>query len=132
MMNENAKSYAGQSVESARQAIIKDLTDTGNLAKLYEILNKPITCRCGTRVVVHVVDNQWFINYGNPEWKKQAHLCLDQMVILPDERRNEFNYAIDWLRERACARKVGLGTPLPWDPEWIIEALSDSVIYMAY
>ena len=25
-----------------------------------------------------------------------------------------------------------LGTKLPWDHEWIIESLSDSVIYMAY
>ena len=132
IMNENAKEYAGESVEAARNAIVKDLTDAGKLAKLYEILNKPITCRCGTRVVVHIVDNQWFINYGDPEWKKQAHHCLDQMAILPEERRNEFNYALDWLKERACARKVGLGTRLPWDPDWIVEALSDSVIYMAY
>ncbi len=83
-------------------------------------------------LVVHVVDNQWFINYGDEEWKKKAHQCLDEMTILPEERRNEFNYTIDWLRERACARKVGLGTRLPWDPDWTIEALSDSVIYMAY
>src|SRR2546430_7042272 len=96
------------------------------------LLNKPLVCRCGARLVVHVVDKQWFINYGEPEWKKQAHQCLDEMTILPEERRNEFNYAIDWLRERACARKVGLGTRLPWDPDWTIEALSDSVIYMAY
>src|SRR5207253_2790970 len=122
----------GQSVEQARQTIIQELTNAGKLTKLYEILNKPIICRCGTRVVVHIVDNQWFINYGDPDWKKQAHLCLDQMAILPEERRNEFNYALDWLKERACARKVGLGTRLPWDPDWIIEALSDSVIYMAY
>ena len=27
---------------------------------------------------------------------------------------------------------MGLGTKLPWDQSWIIEALSDSVIYMAY
>ena len=132
MMNENARPYVGKPVEQARREIIQELTSDGRLAKLYEILNKPITCRCGTRVVVHIVDNQWFINYGDPDWKKQAHLCLDEMAILPEERRNEFNYAIDWLRERACARKVGLGTRLPWDPEWIIEALSDSVIYMAY
>ena len=131
-MNENAKPYTGQSVEQARQTIIQELTNAGKLTKLYEILNKPIICRCGTRVVVHIVDNQWFINYGDPDWKKQAHLCLDQMAILPEERRNEFNYALDWLKERACARKVGLGTRLPWDPDWIIEALSDSVIYMAY
>ena len=132
IMNESARQYAGEPVAVARQAIVKELADTGKLAKLYEILNRPITCRCGTRVVVHIVDNQWFINYGDPDWKKLAHACLDQMTILPEERRNEFNYALDWLKERACARKVGLGTRLPWDPDWIIEALSDSVIYMAY
>src|ERR671913_877527 len=26
----------------------------------------------------------------------------------------------------------GLGTKMPWDKEWIVESLSDSVIYMAY
>ena len=39
---------------------------------------------------------------------------------------------IDWLHERACARQQGLGTKLPWDKDWIVESLSDSVIYMAY
>jgi leucyl-tRNA synthetase len=132
VMNDNAKPYSGMSVESAREAVVKDLTSSGKMSSMYELLNKPIACRCGAKLVVHVVNNQWFINYGDPEWKKQAHQCLDGMTILPEERRNEFNYAIDWLRERACARKVGLGTKLPWDPDWTIEALSDSVIYMAY
>jgi leucyl-tRNA synthetase len=54
------------------------------------------------------------------------------MDILPRDIRQEFDYVIDWLRERACARKSGLGTKLPWDKEWIVESLSDSVIYMAY
>src|ERR687886_232770 len=43
-----------------------------------------------------------------------------------------FEFVIDWLKARACARKTGLGTKLPWDQDWIIESLSDSVIYMAY
>jgi leucyl-tRNA synthetase len=54
------------------------------------------------------------------------------MEILPEELRSEFNNVIDWLHEKACARKSGMGTRLPWDPEWIIESLSDSTIYMAY
>src|SRR5438552_10298697 len=54
------------------------------------------------------------------------------MSILTEESRAEFNCTLGWLRERACARTVGLGTKLPWDPNWIIEALSDSVVYMAY
>src|SRR2546429_2595437 len=120
------------SVEDAREAVVRNLTSSGSMSMMYGWLNKPLVCRCGTKLVVHVVDKQWFINYGEAEWKKQAHKCLDEMTILPEERRNEFNYAIDWLRERACARKVGLGTKLPWDPDWTIEALSDSVIYMAY
>ena len=36
------------------------------------------------------------------------------------------------MRERACARQHGLGTKLPWDKDWIVESLSDSVIYMAF
>jgi leucyl-tRNA synthetase len=54
------------------------------------------------------------------------------MQILPEEMRSEYNYVIDWLHEKACARKSGMGTRLPWDPDWIIESLSDSTIYMAY
>ena len=132
IMNDNAKPYSMMSVESAREAVVRELTAAGRMSSIYELTNRPISCRCGTELVVHVVDNQWFINYGDEEWKKLAHQCLDGMTILPEERRNEFNYTIDWLRERACARKVGLGTKLPWDPDWTIEALSDSVIYMAY
>jgi leucyl-tRNA synthetase len=132
VMKENASSYSGLSVETARKAIINDLAESGRMGSIYEIQNRPITCRCGTNVVVHVVDNQWFINYRDAEWKKAAHNCFDQMLVLPEERRSEFNYTVDWLKERACARKVGLGTKVPWDPEWTIEALSDSVIYMCY
>ena len=132
VMNDNAKPYSGMSVETAREALVKELTGAGRMSSIYELLNRPISCRCGAKLVVHVVDNQSFINYGDQEWKKLAHECLDGMTILPDERRNEFRYTIDWLRERACARKVGLGTKLPWEADWTIEALSDSVIYMAY
>ncbi len=132
IMKDNASSYSGLSVASARIALAKDLTDSGKIAPIYEIQNRPIKCRCGATVVVHVVNNQWFINYGDQDWKKSVHACMNEMTILPEERRNEFNYTVEWLRERACARRVGLGTKLPWDPEWTIEALSDSVIYMAY
>jgi len=54
------------------------------------------------------------------------------MKIYPEEARKNFEGIIEWLQEKACARKSGLGTKLPWDKEWIVETLSDSVIYMAY
>jgi leucyl-tRNA synthetase len=82
--------------------------------------------------VVKLLSDQWFLDYSNKEWKALAHECANKMDIVPQDIRQEFDYVIDWLRVRACARKSGLGTKLPWDQEWIIESLSDSVIYMAY
>jgi len=54
------------------------------------------------------------------------------MNILPNEIRSEFDKVLDWRRERACARQHGLGTKIPWDKEWLVESLADSVIYMAF
>jgi leucyl-tRNA synthetase len=98
---------------------------------MYELL-EPVQCRCGSHVVVKLFENQWFINYGDLNWKKLAHENFDNMMIIPNELRQEFKNVVDWLKAKACARKAGLGTNLPWAPDWIIEALSDSVIYMAY
>ncbi len=131
-MKENTRKYAGLSVAEAKEKVREDLVQGGKAETMYELINKPVVCRCGTQCVVKIFEDQWFINYGKPEWKALAHKCFDQMEILPEELRTEFSHVIDWLHEKACARKAGLGTKLPWDPEWIIESLSDSVIYMAY
>ena len=40
---------------------------------------------------------------------------------------NKLN-TFDWLAQRPCARRRGIGTRLPFDPDWIIESLSDSTI----
>jgi len=131
-MKENTKEYAGLPVAEAKQRVKADLVKEKKADIMYELVNKPVICRCGTECIVKVFEDQWFINYGEPRWKATAHRAFENMEILPQELIPEFNYVIDWLHEKACARKAGLGTKLPWDPEWIIESLSDSVIYMAY
>src|SRR4029079_14982681 len=86
----------------------------------------------GTLCYVKLLNNQWFLNYGKPEWKNLALECLNRMEVIPSEIIKEFNNVFEWLKVRACARKTGLGTQLPWDKDWIVESLSDSVIYMSY
>ncbi len=54
------------------------------------------------------------------------------MNIIPEEVRANFKYYIGWLQDWACSRRIGLGTKLPWNKDWLIEPLSDSTIYMAY
>lgn len=48
------------------------------------------------------------------------------------ETRHAFEKTLDWLNQWACARTYGLGSRLPWDPQYLVESLSDSTIYMAY
>jgi leucyl-tRNA synthetase len=131
-MMPNTGKYAGMAVSIAKNDVKQDLLRSNSAETMYELVNKPVKCRCGAECVVKLLTDQWFLNYRDREWKQLAHECLNNMDILPQDIRQEFDYVIDWLRERACARKSGLGTRLPWDKEWTIESLSDSVIYMAY
>jgi leucyl-tRNA synthetase len=130
-MLENTMEYANISVKEARDRVKRDLIARGMGDTMLELANK-VRCRCGAECVVKILNDQWFINYSDNRWKELAYRCLDRMSVIPDEIRDEFKYVISWLKERACARRSGLGTTLPWDREWIIESLSDSVIYMAY
>jgi len=132
ILKENCEQFAGKKVSEAKD-IIKDWLDKQKYSDvLLELTNTPVKCRCGTECVVKILSNQWFLNYGDKEWKEKTTKCLDGMSILPPEIVNEFHYVVGWLRERACARQHGLGTKLPWDKDWIVESLSDSVIYMAF
>lgn len=90
-----------------------------------------VMSRSGDECVVALVD-QWYIDYGEPEWRAQAKKCLDQMDIPHKETRNQFETTLEWLHQWACSRSYGLGSKLPWDEQWLIESLSDSTIYMAY
>lgn len=128
----NTGELAGRSVSEARDIIKKELLETGTANLMFELVDSSIRCRCGSSCVVKILKDQWFLDYGNKHWKTLAHQCINEMDIVPEDIRQEFNNVIDWLRERACARRSGLGTRIPWDESWLIESLSDSVIYMAY
>ncbi|MEM3851705.1 MAG: leucine--tRNA ligase [Methanomassiliicoccales archaeon] len=123
--------YAGMSVVDARQTMRKNLIDEGEAATMYEPSGLVI-CRCLTKCIVKIVENQWFIAYGDPQWKDRAHYAVSKMEFIPPFIRRQFDNTIDWLRDWACVHHSGLGTELPWDPQWKIESLSDSTIYMAY
>ncbi len=125
------KGMEGMSEPEAREKVKNEMIAAGKAFEVYVLTNAPVICRCGTDVVVKVVD-QWFLNYGNEDWKKQAKEAFASMSILPESARNGFAAAIDWIDMRAVARAQGLGTRFPLDKDYIIESLSDSTIYMAF
>ncbi len=132
IMLDIAGEYSGMRVALAKDKIHADLLSKGIGDVFYEFSDKPVVCRCGTKCVVKVVRDQWFLNYSNQKWKEEVLNLIDEMKIIPDYYKQEFKNKVEWLKDKACARRKGLGTKIPWDKEWLIESLSDSTIYMAY
>jgi len=130
VMKNNCGEYSGLPVRVARDAVKARLILTGLGDVMYDLPAK-VVCRCGTECLVKIVKDQWFLTYSNPEWKEKVKMHIMKMNIFPEEARQWFLNVVDWLRDWACTRKTGLGTPLPWDNSWIVETLSDSTIYPA-
>lgn len=119
-------------VTEARSHVIKRLNELGLSDRMYEFSSKPIYCRCGSEIEIRAVEGQWFIDYGNNEWKQRVKNHVANMRTYPPEYKQELVSIVDWLDARPCVRRKGLGTPLPFDESWTIEALSDSTTYMAF
>ena len=131
-LNSNTGEFVGKKIKFVKDEVKEWISKTGKSDIMLELTNESVKCRCGTECVVKLLNNQWFLDYANKEWKAKAHTCFESMNILPNDIRTEFFNVLDWLRERACARQHGLGTKVPWDKDWLVESLADSVIYMSF
>lgn len=131
ILKQNCREYAGKHVRNVKESLIDDFKTRGIADSMFD-LAEPVICRCMTACIVKVLQDQWFLNYSDLEWKQKAKQALAEMKVYPETSRQWFLTVIDWLKEWACARTTGFGTPLPWGKGWIIETLSDSTIYMAF
>ena len=131
VLKENCGPYAGRTIRDVKDDLIADFRRLGVADRMYD-LPEPVVCRCMTQCIVKILSDQWFLNYSDPQWKALAKEAVAQMTIYPEPAKQWFCTVIDWLREWACARTTGFGTPLPWGKGWIIETLSDSTVYMAF
>jgi len=122
--------FKGQKVEDVKKLLQHKLVEN-NLAFKYQEPDKKVISRSGDVCVVALCD-QWYLDYGEEEWKLKTKKALESIETFSNETRNSFNATLDWLKEHACSRTYGLGSRLPWDDKWLIESLSDSTIYMAY
>jgi leucyl-tRNA synthetase len=131
LLKDNCGPYAKMKIAQVKQSLVADFRKKGIADVIYELPQKVI-CRCTTECIAKVLEDQWFLKYSDSEWKSKAHTATSNMDFYPEEARSWFDGVIDWLQDWPCARKTGLGTPLPWSSDWIVETLSDSTIYMAY
>lgn len=130
-LNSNAGKFQSKQVSEVKKEIENELKSRNLASKLYDLPQRVI-CRCLTQCIVKILSDQWFLKYSDPDWKKLAHECVDRAKIYPESAKQWHHDVIDWLRDWPCARRVGLGTPLPWSRGWIVETLSDSTIYTSF
>ena len=124
--------YKPMPVSKAKEVVREDMINEGKAISIWIIANSPVYTRAGDKVIVKKVKNQWFIDYGNKEWKEKTREWINKMRIIPDEARSQLLSTLDWLDKKACTRARGLGTKFPFDKSQVIESLSDSTIYMAF
>lgn len=122
--------FAGKKIQDVKKDLKNFLIGRQEADTYYEP-EKTIVSRSGDVCVVALC-NQWYLNYGEDQWRSLTLKHLETMELFHEEVRKNFEGALDWLHEYACSRTYGLGTKLPWDEQWLIESLSDSTIYMAF
>lgn len=128
---ENCGRFSNLPVQKAKELVVEEMKKTGAGDEFLE-LPSPVVCRCGTRCHVKILGDQFLLKYSWPEWKNKALEALNKMIINPKEVKENFIYFINWYDDWAFTRTSGLGTPVPWLPDQIVETLSDSTVYMAY
>ena len=122
----------GVPVAEARERVEERLTREGLSIGLQQF-SEPVICRNGHEVLIRRIPHQWFLHYGDPEWKAITRAILPRLEILPEGYARDFPAILDWFDDRPATRRGRwLGTPFPFDPEWIVEPIADSTFYPAY
>lgn len=129
-LNSVCGEFEGQKVNAVKDQIIEKFEQEGSFSSMYDFSEKVVS-RSGGKVVVSL-EESWFLEYNDKAWKDKVHKNLDNMRVIPEDKRDSYNHTIDWLESWPCIRNYGLGTEMPFDKDFIIEPLSDSTIYMAF
>ncbi len=130
-LNDNAGEFSGIPIKFAKEKVKEKLLEKNLGLIFYETSRRAVT-RSGGDVIVANLEGQWFLDYTKKETKDKAFELLNEMEYNPQRMRDTQKGYLDWVSMRPCARRRGIGTPLPFDREWIIEPLSDSTIYQMF
>ncbi|KAF8622600.1 hypothetical protein AX15_006860 [Amanita polypyramis BW_CC] len=122
--------FKGQSVQEAKPRVRVRMIEAG-VAFAYAEPESFVLSRSGDECIVALMD-QWYMDYGEESWRGDTERLVANMEFYSQETRHAFEKTLEWLGQWACARTYGLGSDLPWDPQFVVESLSDATIYPSY
>jgi len=128
----SCQEFSGMKVEDAKNKMKEDLIAKGQADIFYD-LSEEVLCRCGGKVFIKKVPDQWFIDYDNEKLTEKTKKHVEKMTLLPEQFKQNLPGILDWFGPRACARQGRwLGTKLPFDESYTIEPIADSTLYPIY
>jgi len=131
-LNDQCGSYAGIKISDIKDDV-KNKLIANNQAVIMREFSEEVICRCGEKVKIKQIPDQWFIKYSDQNLTEKSKDHVATMNIYPGEYKQEMPRVLEWFDDRACIRKGSwLGTEFPFKKDWIIEPISDSTLYPAY
>ncbi len=132
VMGKACGKFEGKKVAEAKELMKAELLEQSK-ADVFFDLSEEVICRCGSRVFIKRIDDQWFIKYSDNELTEKSKQHAQTMSIFPKEYQKNILTVLDWFSDRACARLgTWMGSRLPFDEKWTVEPISDSTLYPAY
>lgn len=127
--------FKGEKVSEAKEKVRQQLLQSGQAFRFADPSGEVISRSADECVVADIP--QWYLNYGenDAEWQNTVLDYIKDkngLNTYTQDTENQFVGSVEWLNQWACARTYGLGSKLPWDPQFLVESLSDSTVYMAY
>jgi len=132
VMRGNCGKYARMKVEEAKVLVEEEMMEKGE-ADIFHDLSEEVVCRCGGKVIIKRIDDQWFIKYSDEVLTEQSKEWVKEMKIYPEEYKEHLPGILEWFSDRACVRLGNwVGSKFPFDERWTVEPISDSTLYPAY
>jgi leucyl-tRNA synthetase len=132
ILKKNCKDYSDMKVEQAKELMkVKLLAD--KKADVLHDLSEEVICRCGGKVIIKRIDDQWFIKYSDSELTLKSKEHAKEMTIYPKDYSQNMDKVLDWFHDRACVRQGNwMGSKFVLDDKWTVEPISDSTLYPSY
>jgi len=131
-LNDQCGKYTGIKISDIKDQVKNELINNNQAITMREF-SEEVICRCGKKVMIKQIPDQWFIKYSDTDLTNESKKQTEKMNIYPEEYQEQLPNVLDWFDDRACIRQGSwLGTDFPFKKGWIIEPISDSTLYPAY